>query len=139
MPGVGVTGCAVVASTAEIGAVADDWRLSWRFGWGLGSACSSARNGAGDAASGSRTRAGDAVSAGEIAPKVVSEVVGSGVPVGRTLGQQLHGDRLERLGDLDPALDEAVGTLLNVLVGDGDRGLGLERRHAGEHLVEHNA
>ena len=117
-----------------------DWRLSWRFGWGLGSACSSgARNSGGDATSGSRTLAGDAVGASEIAPKVISEVVGSGVPVGRTLGQQLHGDRLERLGDLDPALDEAVGTLLHMLVGDSDRGLGLERRHAGEHLVEHHA
>ena len=80
----------------------------------------------------------DAVGAVEIAPKVISEVVGSGVPVGRTLGQQLHRDRLELLGNLDPAFDEAVGTLLHVLVGDRDRGLGLERRHAGEHLVEHN-
>ena len=76
---------------------------------------------------------------GEIAPEVVPEIIGGGVPVGRALGEQLHRDCLERLRDLDATIDEAVGTLLHVFVGDGDRRFRLERRHACEHLVEHHA
>ncbi len=77
--------------------------------------------------------------AGEIAAEVGSQVVGGRVAVGRVLRQQLHGDGVERLGHAHTAVDQGLRLLLDVLVGDRDRRVGLERRCPRQHLVEHHA